>query len=87
MPRMTTRQRPAATPPSTPRTRSSTPSSPVTDRDDHQAASEERGGGVAASEDVPPGEQGGLPRRLDLKSGVQEIRFLIDGWRNVDAAQ
>ena len=29
----------------------------------------------------PPDENGGLPRRLDLKSGAQEIRFLIDGWR------
>ena len=29
----------------------------------------------------PPGEQGGLPRRLDLASGAQEIRFLIDSWR------
>ncbi|HKA41992.1 MAG TPA: lipoprotein insertase outer membrane protein LolB [Burkholderiales bacterium] len=35
----------------------------------------------------PPGEHGGLPRRLDLKSGSQEIRFLIDGWREVDAAR
>ena len=35
----------------------------------------------------PPGEQGGLPRRLDLKSGGQEIRFLIDGWRDADAAR
>jgi len=35
----------------------------------------------------PPGEQGGLPRRLDLKSGAQEIRLLIDGWRAADAAQ
>ena len=31
----------------------------MTDRDDHQAASEELGGGVAASEDAPPVEQGG----------------------------
>lgn len=29
----------------------------------------------------PPLEHGGLPRRLDLKSGAQEIRFLIDTWR------
>lgn len=35
----------------------------------------------------PPGEQGGLPRRLDLRSGGQEIRLLIDGWRAADAAQ
>jgi outer membrane lipoprotein LolB len=27
------------------------------------------------------GEAGELPRRLDLRSGVQEIRFLIDSWR------
>ena len=31
----------------------------MTDRDDRQAASEELGGGVAASEDAPPVEQGG----------------------------
>jgi|SRR5687768_13232636 outer membrane lipoprotein LolB len=35
----------------------------------------------------PPGEHGGLPRRLDLKSGGQEIRLLIDGWRAADGAQ
>ncbi len=29
----------------------------------------------------PPGEQGGLPRRLDLASGANEIRLVIDGWR------
>lgn len=29
----------------------------------------------------PPGEQGGLPRRLDLASGAHEIRLVIDGWR------
>ena len=29
----------------------------------------------------PPGEQGGLPRRLDLASGVHEIRLVVDGWR------
>jgi outer membrane lipoprotein LolB len=29
----------------------------------------------------PPAEHGGLPRRLDLKRGDQEIRFLIDTWR------
>lgn len=35
----------------------------------------------------PPGEHGGQPRRLDLKSAAQEIRFVIDGWRSADAAQ
>jgi outer membrane lipoprotein LolB len=29
----------------------------------------------------PPEEQGGLPRRLNLLSGSQEIRLVIDGWR------
>lgn len=29
----------------------------------------------------PPQEHGGLPRRLELASGVHEIRLLIDGWR------
>lgn len=29
----------------------------------------------------PPGEHGGLPRRLDLSSGAYEIRLVIDGWR------
>jgi outer membrane lipoprotein LolB len=32
----------------------------------------------------PPAEQGGQPRRLDLKGAAQEIRFLIDGWRSAD---
>lgn len=35
----------------------------------------------------PPGEQGGLPRRLDLKSGAQDIRLLIDSWRELDPAR
>jgi len=35
----------------------------------------------------PPGEHGGLPRRLDLKSAAQEIRFVIDAWRSADSAQ
>lgn len=35
----------------------------------------------------PPGEQGGLPRRLDLKSGAQDIRLLIDTWRDLDPAR
>jgi len=35
----------------------------------------------------PPGEQGGLPRRLDLKSGAQEIRLLIDTWRDATSAR
>ena len=40
-----------------------------------------------AFENYPPGEHGGLPRRLDLRSGTQEIRFLIDRWRISEAAQ
>ena len=35
----------------------------------------------------PPGEYAGRPRRLDLKSAAQEIRFVIDTWRLDDAAQ
>ena len=35
----------------------------------------------------PPEEQGGLPRRLDLRSGSQEIRLLIDGWREIETAR
>ena len=30
----------------------------------------------------PEGEQGGLVRRLDLTGGANEIRFVIDTWRN-----
>jgi outer membrane lipoprotein LolB len=35
----------------------------------------------------PPAEHGGLPRRLDLRSGGQEIRLLIDGWREIESAR
>ena len=35
----------------------------------------------------PPGEHGGLPRRLDLTSGAQEIRFVIDSWLAADPGQ
>jgi outer membrane lipoprotein LolB len=38
-------------------------------------------------ESYPPSEQGGLPRRLDLRSGTQEIRLLIDSWREIEAAR
>ena len=38
-------------------------------------------------ENYPPDEHGGLPRRLDLKSGQQEIRLVIDGWRQVETAR
>lgn len=34
----------------------------------------------------PPTEHSGLPRRLDLSSGAQEIRLLIDSWREDSAA-
>ena len=34
----------------------------------------------------PPAEHGGLPRRLDLSSGAQEIRLVIDGWRQAPLA-
>ena len=37
-----------------------------------------------AFENYPPDQNGGLPRRLDLKSGAQEIRLVIDGWREVE---
>ena len=47
----------------------------------------EQDGWRIAFVNYPPGEQRGLPRRLDLKSGVQEIRFLIDDWRDVDAVR
>lgn len=30
----------------------------------------------------PPGQHGGLPRRLDLASGAQTIRLIIDDWRS-----
>ena len=30
------------------------------------------------------GEQAGLVRRLDLKDGTNEIRFVIDTWRNAN---
>ena len=29
----------------------------------------------------PPAEHGGLPRRLDLVQGANQIRLVIDGWR------
>lgn len=37
----------------------------------------------------PPGEHGGLPRRLDLTTatGTQEIRLVIDGWREAAATR
>ena len=35
----------------------------------------------------PPGEHGGSPRRLDLKSGAQDIRLLIDNWRELELAR
>jgi len=40
-----------------------------------------------AFENYPPEQNGGLPRRLDLRSGSQEIRLLIDGWREIEAAR
>jgi outer membrane lipoprotein LolB len=47
----------------------------------------EQDGWRIAFANYPPGEHYGLPRRLDLRSGVQEIRLLIDGWRAGDAAK
>jgi outer membrane lipoprotein LolB len=32
-----------------------------------------------------PGENGGRPRRLDISGGAQEIRFVIDNWREEPA--
>jgi outer membrane lipoprotein LolB len=29
----------------------------------------------------PPGEHGGRPRRLDIAAGAQEIRLVVDSWR------
>src|SRR5262249_7397652 len=40
-----------------------------------------------AFENYPPDEHGGLPRRLEMKSGAQEIRLVIDGWREVENAR
>lgn len=34
----------------------------------------------------PPAEHGGLPRRLEMSSGAQEIRLVIDGWRQAPVA-
>jgi outer membrane lipoprotein LolB len=47
----------------------------------------EQDGWRIAFVNYPPGEQGGQPRRLDLKSAAHEIRFVIDAWRLADAAQ
>jgi len=38
-----------------------------------------------AFENYPAGEQGGLPRRLDLDGGAQQIRLVIDGWGDAAA--
>lgn len=46
----------------------------------------EQGGWRIALAHYPPDEQGGLPRRLDLKRGNHEIRLVIDGWREQGAA-
>ncbi len=34
----------------------------------------------------PPAEHGGLPRRLDLAHGANQMRLVIDGWRRDSAA-
>lgn len=34
----------------------------------------------------PPAEHGGLPRRLDLAHGANQMRLVIDGWRRDTAA-
>ena len=52
------------------------------ERDDHsRLATLMQDGWRIAFAHYPPGEQGGLPRRLDLASGANEIRLVIDGWR------
>ena len=38
-------------------------------------------------ENYPPDQHGGLPRLLNLKSSTQEIRLVIDGWREFEAAR
>ncbi len=66
---------------------------PVPDAAPASAARDDRSRLTALEQDgwriafvnYPPGEHGGLPRRLDLRSGSQEIRFLIDGWRDTAA--
>ncbi len=50
----------------------------MTDRDDQQADSEERGGGVAASEDAPPVEQGG-------DEAAQELARMEDRYKRAVA--
>ena len=47
----------------------------------------EQDGWRVAYENYPPEQHDGLPRRLDLRNGTQEIRLLIDGWREVEAAR
>lgn len=47
----------------------------------------EQDGWRVAYEHYPPEQHGGLPRRLEMRSGTQEIRLVIDGWREVEAAQ
>jgi outer membrane lipoprotein LolB len=55
-------------------------------RDEHSRLTQlEQDGWRIAFVNYPPGEHGGLPRRLDLRSGAQEIRFLIDNWRSAEA--
>ena len=57
-----------------------------TDRDARgRLAALEQDGWRIAYTNYPPGEHGGLPRRLDLKSSGQEIRLLIDTWRAAEA--
>lgn len=38
-------------------------------------------GWIIAFHYFPPGEHGGLPRRLELTQGANQIRLVIDGWR------
>ena len=62
---------------------------PVPDVEPSATARDERGRLTALAQDgweidfvnYSPGEQGGLPRRLDMRSDGQEMRILIDTWR------
>jgi outer membrane lipoprotein LolB len=63
-------------------------SEPVSARRDERSrlASLEQDGWRIGFVNYPPGEHGGLPRRLDLRNGEQEIRLLIDAWRVIEPA-
>jgi outer membrane lipoprotein LolB len=47
---------------------------------DGRPASLTQDGWRVAIEYFPPGEHGGLPRRIQAKSGAEEIRLVVDNW-------